>query len=311
MYRYSLIIPHKNIPDLLQRCIDSIPKREDMQLIIVDDNSDPSVVDFAHFPGLGLPHTEVYFDKTGKGAGHARNVGLQHAQGTWIIFSDADDTFYTDNFSTLLDTEISDGTKVVFWCINECYSDGHIVTHKFFDGQGLVRIDSKVPLTYSFAPWRKMVRHDHILAHQLQFEEVMASNDVMFYVRLLVCTDVQDMLYFPLPVYAWLQRDQSLMHTATLSNALCRFNVALRANRLSLQSELGLIDGTSLYLMRIKKFSTLAFLYGFFKEWSVLGIHYALNDYETCFDNAAHPWVKNLNIFYVVRKIKRRIKSLL
>lgn len=48
---YSIIIPHKNIPDLLRRCLDSIPQRPDIQIIVVDDNSSPDKVDFAHFPG--------------------------------------------------------------------------------------------------------------------------------------------------------------------------------------------------------------------------------------------------------------------
>lgn len=51
-YRYTIIIPHKNIPMLLQRMLDSIPQREDLQVIIVDDNSDPQAVDFRTFPGL-------------------------------------------------------------------------------------------------------------------------------------------------------------------------------------------------------------------------------------------------------------------
>ena len=92
-YKYSIIIPHKNIPSLLQRCLDSIPKRDDLQVIIVDDNSDPSIVDFDHFPGLGQVNTEVYFDKTDRGAGKARNVGLDHVQGEWVLFADADDCF--------------------------------------------------------------------------------------------------------------------------------------------------------------------------------------------------------------------------
>ena len=39
-FNYSFIIPHKNCPDLLQRCVDSIPERDDVQVIVVDDNSD-------------------------------------------------------------------------------------------------------------------------------------------------------------------------------------------------------------------------------------------------------------------------------
>ena len=48
---YSIIIPHKNIPALLQRCLDSIPSREDIQIIVVDDNSSSTEVNFTKFPG--------------------------------------------------------------------------------------------------------------------------------------------------------------------------------------------------------------------------------------------------------------------
>lgn len=69
---YSIIIPHKNIPTLLRRCLDSIPKRNDVQIIVVDDNSDPGMVDFSKFPGLNETNIEVYFTKEGKGAGYAK-----------------------------------------------------------------------------------------------------------------------------------------------------------------------------------------------------------------------------------------------
>ena len=92
-YNYSIIIPHKNIPTLLQRCLDSIPQRDDVQVIIVDDNSDPSIVDFENFPGLKRKNTIVVFDKSSKGAGHARNIGIEHSNSKWLIFADADDFF--------------------------------------------------------------------------------------------------------------------------------------------------------------------------------------------------------------------------
>ena len=44
MISYSIIIPHKNTPSLLQRCLDSIPQRSDIEIIIVDDNSDEQKV---------------------------------------------------------------------------------------------------------------------------------------------------------------------------------------------------------------------------------------------------------------------------
>lgn len=82
---YSIIIPHKDIPKLLQRCLDSIPQRDDLEIIIVDDNSDPDIVDFDKFPGKDRLNTIIVFDKTGKGAGRARNVGIKNAKGKSFI----------------------------------------------------------------------------------------------------------------------------------------------------------------------------------------------------------------------------------
>ena len=39
MIDISVIIPHKNIPKELKRCLDSIPILSNVEVIIVDDNS--------------------------------------------------------------------------------------------------------------------------------------------------------------------------------------------------------------------------------------------------------------------------------
>lgn len=31
-YTYTVIIPHKSIPELLKRCLDSLPERDDLQV---------------------------------------------------------------------------------------------------------------------------------------------------------------------------------------------------------------------------------------------------------------------------------------
>ena len=93
---FSVIIPHYNIPKLLQRCLDSIPDIPDIQVIVVDDNSSVEKVDFDNFPGKGRKYTTAIFDKAGGGAGHARNIGLKHAEGKWLVFADSDDFFVID-----------------------------------------------------------------------------------------------------------------------------------------------------------------------------------------------------------------------
>ena len=61
------------------RCVASIPKRNDLQIVVVDDISDTSIVDFDNFPIKNDDHTVVVFDKSGKGTGRARNIGMENA----------------------------------------------------------------------------------------------------------------------------------------------------------------------------------------------------------------------------------------
>ena len=116
MINYSIIIPHYNRQDLLVRCVDSIPQRDDVEVIIVDDHSDPGKVDFANFPGLHRKNTTCIFSdgKHGKGPGYARNVGLEKAQGKWVIFADSDD-YLLENISEIMDRHLNDKEDVIYF----------------------------------------------------------------------------------------------------------------------------------------------------------------------------------------------------
>ena len=61
----------------------------------------PNLSIFLIFRETAEKNTEVLFTKEGKGAGYARNIGLSHARGKWIIFADADDFFTADCFTIL------------------------------------------------------------------------------------------------------------------------------------------------------------------------------------------------------------------
>ena len=122
-YIYTIIIPHKNSPKLLQRCLNSIPRRDDLHIIVVDDNSDPNKVDFECFPGYDRDDVEIIFTKEGKGAGRARNVGLDHVIDTkWIIFSDADDLFY-ETFPSILENYKDSNYDVIYFLAKPVDSD--------------------------------------------------------------------------------------------------------------------------------------------------------------------------------------------
>lgn len=185
MYKYSFIIPHRNTPDSLQHLLDTIPQREDVEIVIVDDNSNPAVVDFENFPGNSRPNTQIVFNKeTGRGAGYARNLGLEKATGEWLLFADSDD-YYTTNLVNLLDKYQTNRTTDVVY-LNAQLLDGSGVFKPHPINKLIIDFLEKKPysemnLRYSvWTPWTRMVRHQLVIEHQLRFEEVPVANDKNF-----------------------------------------------------------------------------------------------------------------------------------
>lgn len=98
-YNYSIVIPHYNTPELLKKMLKSIPNRDDIQIIVVDDCSKKECVEALE--QLIHKNLELYISKKNLGAGHARNIGLKHVKGKWIIVVDADDVFAPNAFNVL------------------------------------------------------------------------------------------------------------------------------------------------------------------------------------------------------------------
>lgn len=183
--KFSFIIPHKNSPKLLQRCLASIPRDENIQIIVVDDNSSADIVDFNHFPGKDDECVEVYFTKEGKGAGYARNVGLKYALGKWIIFADADD-FFTENALSILNTQYNNKADIVFFYSQSIYDDTKEKADRSTMYNSLVNdylndraIENKIRVGF-LVPWAKMIKRCLIENNNIKFDEVPAANDVYF-----------------------------------------------------------------------------------------------------------------------------------
>lgn len=185
MKNYSIIIPHKNVPDLLKRCISSIPPRNDTEIIVVDDSSNKDVSKL-HQLESELRNSNVRFCylKEPHGAGFARNTGISMAKGKWLLFADADD-FYTDNLSFILDKYANNTTTdIVYLNAQYYYDDGKtrpIPFSRYIERYLRNKYYSEEVLKYNmWTPWTRMVKRDLVTIHNLKFEEVPVSNDRMF-----------------------------------------------------------------------------------------------------------------------------------
>ncbi|MFV0398714.1 MAG: glycosyltransferase family 2 protein [Bacteroidales bacterium] len=231
-YNFSIIIPHKNTPDLLQRCLDSVPRREDIQIIVVDDNSDSSVVDFDRFPGREEENIEVYFTNEGKGAGYARNIGLEHVKGQWVLFVDADD-YFTDNALSCFDQHINSENDIIFFATTSIYPDtGEEAIRHLFDKECLQEAllnNNDQWLRYKrTSPVSKMIRKELLSHHNIRFEEVFAANDAMFSIQsgyYAKSIGVDDRVLYVITV-----RKGSLEYTFSNEILITRINVDYRIN---------------------------------------------------------------------------------
>lgn len=258
-YIFTLIIPHKNIPNLLQRCIESVPQRNDMQIVIVDDNSDPVQVDFADFPGLNVPNIQVIFTKEGLGAGYARNKGIEMAEGEWLLFADADDYFDTAVFNQMLD-DCKDSKADIVFLKNECID---AVTKKKLNKDKLVeqyeeeckRLSSELPLRYkTYAPWTKMIKRSLVYEHCITFDQEPASNDVWFSVQ--VGHYAKSIQIYATPVYIRTVRQGSLQYSLVAKNLLRRISVGYKTNEfLKEQGHIEYYNETWGFFMNLRRIS--------------------------------------------------------
>ena len=161
MIRYSVIVPFRGSPELLRRALASVPSREDVEVLTVEDAD-------------------------GRGAGWARNQALSRAVGEWLLFLDADDFFEADAFA-LLDRHFADEADLVCFSVRALMSDSLEPSSRQDEklrclakyGQDPAKIDFYCRYCYP-EPWGKMVRRSLVARAGIRFDETSCANDYSF-----------------------------------------------------------------------------------------------------------------------------------
>lgn len=237
MYNYTVIIPHYNIPRLLERCVNSIPMREDVQVIVVDDCSPKSKDINITFEKLRQrPNLELYSTPKGGSAGRARNVGLDNAKGKWLVFADADD-FFDIAVGELLDSCLNASEDVIYFrCRSVMSNDINIPSQrisnesKYFTASMTKEIELHFR-TEIHVPWGKIIKRNFIEDNQIRFDETLYANDAMFAV--LTGCKANSINLANINAYVLTERPDSLCGNffRKSGEAGIRAKVALRVNK--------------------------------------------------------------------------------
>ncbi len=123
----SIIVPVYNAELTLERCIDSILNQsyQEIECILINDGSSDSSYDLCESYNNQDKRVKV-FHQNNQGVSVARNVGLDHANGEYIMFVDCDDEIENDYINTYVsaisnkkDTVVIGGFKKIEG--NKCF----------------------------------------------------------------------------------------------------------------------------------------------------------------------------------------------
>ena len=310
----SIVIPVHNTGKDLEKSFESIRNQtyQDIEIMIVENDStddSPSICD-----QYNEQATVIHTDRSG--LSYARNLGIEYAQGEYIIFPDPDDIVEKDYIQVLVsmhnnhqtDLEICGyiiepkGTK----CEGEktIYTDHHDMYMALFHPYGFC----------GFA-WNKLYHMDIIREYNLRFNESLGmAQDLEFAFRYL--GHCKKVIFDPIPLYHY----NRINGVTALSSPLTERKLGAFDSYRKIISETK--DQDVIHLCRRAMFNTsLDFIYAYYHNKMddpiLLGMFKSnLEVYQNDFFQddfyssrrkmAARIAMKDPKLFYRLMKLKRR-----
>ena len=213
-YIYSISIPHYNSPVLLRRMLKSIPEREDIQLIVVDDGSSEENVNA--LKKLQHKNLELVLLEENRGGGYARNIGLQHAKGKWFISVDADDYFSDDAFD-VFDKYKDEQIDCLYFCVQCVDTETGEVTRELVANKKVSKYlkDSSKKAEqllrfHNLESWNKLVSMKFIKKNNISYENCRINIDVLY--SILIGMRVERYKVIPNKLYYFTENPDSITH---------------------------------------------------------------------------------------------------
>lgn len=142
----SIIVPVYNVEKYLEKCVESLIQQtyKYIEIILVDDGSSDSSGKICD--SLSKKDDRIIsLHKKNGGLSDARNYGIKHAKGNYLVFVDSDDWIENDTIEESLRRIISDKSDIVVYGFSVDYDNGN---HKIKAPYKDECIDKKTALIY-------------------------------------------------------------------------------------------------------------------------------------------------------------------
>ena len=113
--KVSVIIPCYNSSEWIIKCLNSIPKRDDTEIICINDGSSDKTLDILEeYKKNEYKDLKIITYKKNKGVSYARNCGIDMSSGEYLVMIDSDDYIYPDIFNKIVDNYLKEAELVFY-----------------------------------------------------------------------------------------------------------------------------------------------------------------------------------------------------
>lgn len=192
----SIIIPVYNVEKYVGQCLDSLDRQDlnGVEIILVNDGSTDSSGSICD--DYAKKHDNVLvINQPNGGLSAARNTGIKHARGDYLLFLDSDD-WLKDGAVSELKAILKDGKQVdIVLGKPVCYDENSGETSEFgVDYDKIKKYNSPSELFYKllktkgfwFAAWLCVVRRSFILDKGLYFEPNIFHEDELWVPQIMI-----------------------------------------------------------------------------------------------------------------------------
>ena len=214
----SVIVPVYNAEPYLPRCLDSILEQTftDFELLLIDDGSQDKggAICDAYAQKDNRIHV---FHQPNAGVSYARNTGLDHACGQYVVFVDSDDYVLPDYLRSLYEDVCGhQGVGLIIQGAHGVNSQGEPLRDFLFPDICLPyqRFDeafAEYELWFWGFSWGKIYQKAVLDAHHIRFDEgISCREDLLFMLRYLFFCDY--LQFRPAMNYIYIYYTHSLSH---------------------------------------------------------------------------------------------------
>ena len=180
--KVSVIVPVYNTEKYLKNCIDSLLKQnfDDYEIIVINDLS----------PGNAEEIIKSYNDKkivyiknkTNKGIGYNRNLGIKKAKGEYVCFIDSDDYVKEDFISKMYNYSKENNLDLCVCDYVNVDEEGNKLKEFNLSDFCITNYEenNKILCEINLAPWNKLYKKDMLVKNKIEFSETLKYEDLSF-----------------------------------------------------------------------------------------------------------------------------------